>query len=129
MWKPIKNYEGYYEINTDGVIRSLDRFVNNNGTQVEIKGVIRKPYIQGCGYLQIELCKNNKRSKLYIHRLVAKHFVKNPNNFSEVNHIDGNKNNNNYLNLEWVSRKQNYDHAIKNGLQERDLLGKFIKKK
>lgn len=52
----------------------------------------------------------------YIHRLVAETWLLKPENKDEVNHIDGNKLNNNYLNLEWVNRKENVDHSMSIGL-------------
>lgn len=55
----------------------------------------------------------------YTHRIVAEHFVDNPHHLPEVNHIDGNKKNNFYLNLEWVTRKQNCEHASQTGLINR----------
>jgi hypothetical protein len=59
---------------------------------------------------------NGKRRCLKVHRIVAELYVENPNNYTEVNHIDGNKKNNHYTNLEWCSRSENVRHAIKHGL-------------
>ena len=54
---------------------------------------------------------------MYIHRLVALHYVDNPNNYEYVNHIDGNKLNNHYTNLEWCTKSYNAIHAIRTGLK------------
>ena len=54
---------------------------------------------------------NKKQRRLSVHRLVAEAFIPNPENKETVNHIDGNKNNNNIDNLEWVSRRQNSLHS------------------
>ena len=59
--------------------------------------------------------KGDKSYKTGVHRLVAKAFIPNPNNYREVNHIDENKDNNNYKNLEWCNREQNISHSIKSG--------------
>lgn len=64
-------------------------------------------------YLQVSL---GKRNTSQVHRLVAECYCENPNGYKEVNHIDGNKTNNHYTNLEWCSRSQNAQHAYDNGL-------------
>lgn len=60
--------------------------------------------------------RTGKQKKAYVHRLVAKAFVPNPNNFPQVNHIDGNRLNNNASNLEWCTQQRNVDHAAQTGL-------------
>lgn len=69
------------------------------------------------GYFQVNLYKEGKPHRRYVHRLVAKHFVPNPNNFPEVNHIDEVKSNNEYSNLEWTTPKRNVNHGT--GIQRR----------
>lgn len=59
---------------------------------------------------------DGRRRVLKSHRLVAMNFISNPENKPEVNHIDGNKENNHVSNLEWVTTKENIRHAVKNGL-------------
>ncbi|UPI12876.1 hypothetical protein [Bacillus phage SBSphiJ5] len=71
-------------------------------------------------YPKVILFKNGKRFEQYIHRLVATYFIPNPESKPLVNHIDGNKNNFSIDNLEWVTPKENYDHAIKTGLIARN---------
>lgn len=68
------------------------------------------------GYLYVKLYKNGKGTKKRIHRLVAETFIPNPDNKPTVNHIDGDKLNNHYLNLEWATRSEQIKHAIKTGL-------------
>lgn len=108
IWKDIKGYEGFYQVSNMGRIRSID-------------GVTRKPVKYGL-YLTIQLSKNGTEKLFYIHRLVALTFISNPLNKKEVNHIDGNKLNNMVKNLEWVTRRENAIHSIKNGLQTKDQL-------
>lgn len=70
------------------------------------------------GYFQIDLWKENKRSKFYIHRLVAQAFIPNPSNLREVNHIDSDRSNNHVSNLEWVTSSDNCFHAIRAGRRD-----------
>ena len=86
----------------------------------------------GTGYMYVTLLINGKRKNYTIHRLVAEAFVSNPNNLPTVNHIDGNKLNNHYSNLEWCTVAYNNQHAVNNGLRNtihinmRDLQGNLI---
>lgn len=103
MWKDIIGYENLYYINEYGDIK-------NN------KGKILSPYISNKGYKCIDLSKNNIRSKYTIHRLVAIHFIPNPNNFPIVLHKDNNKLNTYYQNLIWGTYSENNAQAIRDGL-------------
>ena len=95
----IRGYEGLYDITESGIITNLKT------------GNVLHGNINSYGYVVVRLTKN-KRSKDYkLHRLLAKTFIPNPNNFSVVNHIDGNKLNNSLSNLEWYSRGMNNAHA------------------
>lgn len=98
-----------YEITKEGKIISL-----KNNKRYEIKG-----YIDKYGYRRVLLHVNGTRLKFFVHRLVANKFITNPNNKPQVNHIDGNKLNNNVSNLEWCTPKENIQHAIKTGLRVR----------
>jgi hypothetical protein len=107
IWKPIIGYENYYEISNFGEIRSI---------QNKSKKII-KPYITNRGYLRIRLFKNKIRTAFTIHRLVGINFIPNTENKSYINHIDGNKQNNNVSNLEWVTHSENEKHASENNLK------------
>lgn len=76
------------------------------------------------GYLGVVLCKNGKTKLIAVHRLVAMHFIPNPENKPQVNHKNGVKNDNAAENLEWVTQSENMKHAVKTGL----LAGKGYKK-
>lgn len=95
----IKGYEGLYDISEKGVITNIKT------------GNILSGNVNSYGYLVVRLTKNRESKDHKIHRLLAKTFIPNPNNFSVVNHIDGNKLNNSLENLEWCSRAMNNTHA------------------
>ena len=60
-WKDIKGYEGYYQVSNLGRVKSLERFKDNNGTQVKLEEKILKPHLNLSGYYQASLSKNNKK--------------------------------------------------------------------
>jgi hypothetical protein len=103
IWEDIKNYEGLYQISNLGMVRSLPR----RSTQ----GGILKLGLNRDGYYHVSLSKNSVRETLKVHRLVAENFVPNPENKSCVNHKDGIKVNNEVVNLEWCTHKENSTHA------------------
>lgn len=122
-WKDIQGYEGIYKISNCGRIKSLLRF-NNMSKDNTMRGYYRKekilkPSANNSDYLYIFLCKNGKKTMKTIHRLVAETFIPNPNNYEQVNHIDGNKQNNRMDNLEWCTRKHNMQEAFRIGLVKR----------
>lgn len=77
------------------------------------------PQDNGIGYMKVVLRVDGKPKNVYVHRLVAECFLPNPKGLKEVNHIDGNKRNNNLSNLEWCTGLENKNHAAKTGLTNR----------
>ena len=73
-------------------------------------------FLTNKGYKSFRGCVNSVRKHISIHRAVALLYVPNPNNLPQVNHIDGDKLNNHYTNLEWITNQENRNHAIENGL-------------
>lgn len=116
IWKPIKNYEGLYEISNLGKVRSLPRLKHFGERIYTTKTRILRSSDNGYGYKIVTLCKNNKHKKAYVHHLVAQTFIPNHNKLPEINHIDGIKENNAVDNLEWITRADNIKHAIATGL-------------
>lgn len=114
-WRPVKGYEGLYEVSNMGRVKSLHRS----------QGIILK---QGTshGYMKVGLHKNGTCSTKKVHRLVATAFIRNPNNYEFVNHKDGNKKNNTVDNLEWCTRSYNMRHAYHNGLMNVDAQKKSV---
>lgn len=90
--------------------------IGNNGQVVSLRTMTTKMATSnhyGKGYLYVDLYRNNKRKRVYIHRLVAEAFIPNINNKPYVNHKDGNPKNNNVDNLEWCTPLENVIHASK----------------
>lgn len=116
-WRDITGYEGLYQVSNLGRVRSLDRYVESKIIcKSFIKGKILNTSFQKNGYVVITLSKSGKRKQFKIHRLVAQAFISNFENKPEVNHKDGDKTNNCSDNLEWVTRKENNQHAFDTGL-------------
>ncbi len=93
-----------YTIREDGEVRS--RF-----------GRVVKQQHGASGYARVELWENGNGRKYLVHRLLAQSFIPNPDGKPQVNHIDGNKTNNDLVNLEWVTQSENQIHAYRAGLQ------------
>lgn len=118
FFKDIPNYEGIYQVSNLGNVKSLDRKIYSNG---KFHYTQKEKFLKHCktnnGYLYVVLYKSLKQKHFNIHRLVAESFLLNKNQC--VNHIDGNKLNNNISNLEWVTNSENHIHAYENGLKLR----------
>lgn len=94
------------------LISNWGRVVNSE------KDSLMKPRLSGWGYFQVCLTEGDIRAWRYIHRLVAEHFVPGEDVGLQVNHIDGDKTYNNEINLEWVTRSMNIQHAYDTGLRQ-----------
>ena len=113
MWKPIKGYEGMYEVSSHGAVRSCERITADG------KHLSTKILHGGCypnGYEFVCLRKDGHNRNKMTHRLVAEAFIQNPDKSPCVNHKDGNKHNNDVTNLEWCTYSQNRKHAYDVGL-------------
>lgn len=114
-WADVDGYEGIYKVSDQGNVFSVKRRSPNGNLQ---GGYLLKPQHYGNGYVFYHLTKNGKTKGKLAHRLVAKAFVDNPNGYPEVNHLDGNKDNNKASNLEWCTRSHNNAHAVRTGLRD-----------
>ncbi|QQO92523.1 HNH homing endonuclease [Staphylococcus phage Machias] len=135
IWKDIKDFENYYKISNTGKVKSVSRYVYNDSLKGKdkrmlIKERVLKTRINKNGYEDVQLYRNNKKHTRRIHRLVAENFIENKDiDKNVVNHIDGNKLNNNLSNLEWMSVLENNLHAIENNLHKTDKMEESLKKR
>lgn len=112
MWKDIKGYEGQYMVSYSGEVKSLDRIIiKTNGIAQRTKGKMLS-IISNQGYSLVSLSKGHYIN-VFVHRLVAEAFIPNPENKTDVNHINGNKADNKVENLEWLTRSENQIHSYR----------------
>lgn len=116
-WADIEGYEGIYQVSNLGNVKSFSRVVpRKNGKKRVIKGRELTPTLHKKGYYYVRLGAKGNQKHFYIHRLVATAFIPNPHNKPQVNHINGNKADNNVRNLEWMTAQENITHAFNEGL-------------
>ena len=106
VWKPVFQYEGFYEVSNLGEVRSLRR-----GKKILAKS------LNHCGYVVVPLHLNGKLKTKTIHRLEMQSFTGMKGEELVINHKDGNKENNNIENLEWCTQSENMLHAYRTGLK------------
>ena len=110
MYKSIKGYEGIYEVNELGEVRSVDRTVKyKNGKIVNRKGRELKPKMDKGGYATVQLSKNGITKTWKVHRLVAETFLPNPDNLPQVHHLNHDRTDNRAENLQWVTSAEQMD--------------------
>lgn len=116
-FRPIPGFEGHYEVNEVGDIRSVERMIQRRGAPpMFVSGKMLRPF-DGDGYLFVKLNRPGRTAKTFaVHRAVALAFLGKPIGRNCVNHLDGNKQNNHPSNLEWTTQSQNMKHAWANGL-------------
>lgn len=121
IWKPVKGYEGLYEVSNLGRVKTIERAVpwlsRNRKTKANrtIPSKIRASQINFRGYGRIQLSKGCKNVIFSAHRLVAEAFIPNPENKPFINHINCDRNDNRVENLEWCTSKENSQHRMKYG--------------
>jgi|14_taG_2_1085336.scaffolds.fasta_scaffold110897_2 hypothetical protein len=125
IWKPISEYNGYYEVSNKGRVRSVTRQIertnprnNDLKTLYTYKGKLIPFWITKKGYCRCTLNINGKKSNHLVHRLVTNEFIENTENKKQVNHINCVKTDNRVENLEWCTNYENYIHGARNGKQD-----------
>ena len=118
-WVAVSGFEGMYEVSNLGRVRAVERTIlQANGRYRTFPEKIKVPNDNGTGYKCVNLFKNQKCKRFYIHRLVATHFMDNPLNLPQVNHLSGDKTDNSISNLEWCTASENCVHAVENKLYQ-----------
>ena len=116
IWRPIvtneEDYTGLYEVSNLGRVRSLDREVWNGKVWYTKEGRILKIFKDGNGYFNVALHKDNKRKYYGVHRLVAMAFIPNPEDKSQIDHINTIKDDNRVVNLRWVTPSENMGNPL-----------------
>lgn len=117
IWKTINGYYGKYQISNMGRVRKTGRLFSNSknkGIMFYDEPKILKPFDNGTGYKVIGFSNGKDRKNYYIHRLVAEYFIDKQSDKDFVNHIDYNRSNNCFTNLEWCSIQENINHSLPN---------------
>lgn len=129
-WKDIIGYEGYYQISNLGRVKRIEGVVMAERTYGKIKYTYKEKILKCTivkeGYHISGISINKKQKNFLTHRLVAIHFIPNPHNKPQVNHIDGNKLNNSIENLEWVSNRENNCHLSKSKKKTSQFIGVYF---
>ena len=113
IWLPINGYEEKYLISSFGRVKTLKRFSHAEFSKRVVEEKIKNQNIDKDGYPQLCLSGGYKKKRFSAHRLVATHFIPNPKNKPQVNHINGIKTDNRVENLEWVTAAENNLHKYR----------------
>ena len=131
IWKPIKNYEGYYEISSLGRVKALTRTIKQKDHYICWKERIKTLRTDYNGYQVVTLCKDRCSKTFYIHRLLAEAFIPNPENKLYVDHINTITYDNRLENLRWVTAEENSNNNLtlqhfKNDASNRESINKRL---
>lgn len=124
IWRPVVGYEGLYEVSDTGQVRSM------NYNKTGIPGLLHPEVKKGEGtlpYLRVIMHKDKRQKKFLVHRLVAQAFIPNPQGLPQVNHKDGDVQNNKAENLEWCDARYNttYGDAKKKMIETKRMTGNW----
>jgi hypothetical protein len=125
-WKPVPGYEGFYEVSNCGLVRSVTRTIKSSfNANRQILGKLRTVYPMKDGYMRVQLMREHASRSYGVHRLVMMAFSPNQNQDAlDVNHMDGNKQNNSLENLEWCTRGENHKHRYQVLGQKHSFVGR-----
>ncbi|WP_051289353.1 NUMOD4 motif-containing HNH endonuclease [Chryseobacterium daeguense] len=120
IWNDIEGFEKLYQISNFGRVKGINYTKSTNRGAIKFNFLFPERILEGSitryGYRKFILSKDGKQTSHFLHRLIAKAFIPNPEKLYTVNHKDGNKLNNDIENLEWLSLGDNTRHAWKEGL-------------
>ena len=117
IWKDIPGFEGLYRVSSFGRVFMYKRtWESGRWLTREIPDKELTYFVAVGGYIVVQLRANGRQRPFKVHRLVALSFIDNPENKPQVNHIDGDKSNNRLDNLEWVTGRENMQHASRSNL-------------
>lgn len=121
VWRDIEGFKGKYQISSHGRVKSIARRVKSKAsgyTRNQPEKLLSLKPTGSNGYPRVNLYKNEGVYPQSVHRLVAEHFVYNPDpvNYTYVNHDDGDRTNNHWSNLIWCTHQQNIQHSVDTGL-------------
>ncbi len=129
IWKDVPGYEGLYQVSNMGRVKSLERTRNMNLPGHKKPAPVPERILkfgESQGYQAVTLAKDGVNRKIRVHKLVALSFIPNPDRKPDINHKDGNKHNNTIENLEWVTAKENQQHALATGLRSGENRRKIV---
>lgn len=123
VWKVVEGYDGVYYVSNLGRVKSIERVQQYSDGRVYTypEKILKQSTPKAgkrAGYMAVHFYCQGTRETISVHRLVATYFVEKPEGKNVVNHIDGNKSNNIYSNLEWVTYAENNAHALETGLKD-----------
>jgi hypothetical protein len=124
IWKEVNGYEKYLKVSNYGQVLRLGKSVKHwKGGDSYITEIFAKTSLtkKHKGYKQVKLCVDYSKKSFLVHRLVAEAFIPKVEGKIYINHIDGNKLNNNVSNLEWCTSKENSIHSVKTGLWKKGV--------
>lgn len=107
IWVPVVGFEGFYEINKNGDIRTVERIAYYGDKHRIVRSIIRKPSINAQGYYYVRLYNGTKQKNVLVHRALMEAFVPNPENKPFIDHINTIKTDNRLENLRWVTSSEN----------------------
>lgn len=111
LWKDIVGYERLYQVSNMGNVRKIAPFSRMLDCSIQNPYLLKQSK-SSTGYVHVQLVKDGIAKTINVHKLVAMAFIKNPENKPEINHIDADRSNNVFTNLEWVTHAENIVHAV-----------------
>ena len=125
IWKDVVGFEGIYQVSNEQRIKRISLSKITNNVKVDYQERIVKTRLNKKGYVILNLCKNNEKFSTSLHRIIAKSFIPNLDNKSQVNHKNGIRHDNRIENLEWATASENILHSYKVLNKKHNSLGKF----